>query len=1050
MANKLYCPICRKKGTSEYSWKCDSCSTFRKIVILEGVEAIPKYNNDLKYAEEVIISKTVKKIEDYTFDECTSLKTIAIPEGVVEIGDYAFSECYNLTGIVLPVSLKKIGSGAFDTNHTWYETTPTGRMKIKNGFHISHEIKSKLKRIVLPASIEEIGEYAFGYNDMENCYFVPKGSAAAKYAKACEGTIIYANVTQGVLLGSPVIDNTLYYIEKQDKKYVVPKKIEKIAEYAFYGCEKIEELVIPASVKEICAHAFSGTEKISAVTFDPESNLKCIGSKAFDSFQGTMIDLPASVEDIAPDAFPKGCIVSIGGHMPFYISSVAEINKRKDAIEEQKKILSDLNSNLAVADDKLQRHIAAFPNETKEIPELKEALTTITNERDTVIGNFGKEIELLNKNIAETKNEIDSLLITRKKCFFLAFSKKKELDEEIENKQNELQYIENTLADTNKQLESSQSQFARKMDPVKKKIGDFEKKKDIWESGKSKLTTERNRIEKERDSLSSTIFDLEENLKHDEASLEKQHAKWLKTRNAEIERIEKQKQKEAALREQKRLEDEERKRKQALLCEKKQLLEKLVVPNYNKLPMYWFGSRINIVEETFLNTAFLRMINALNEKEEAEVRNRFVSSNAINIERVKEINKTLGLNIEDGITQLHTLNPTSICESYVPERFELLAKRFAAFDIWKQFKNEAKESIQTKRKNKKTYVEDRFFSDLDYFTLSNDNSNLLVFPYCMVLYQVGKPLCVLTYNKAKILVEYTDAEEITDSIADFGELIREQHKYLNKDGSVSHRYKDNPIIKTVRYTTVTISAGQDSFKFPVHTYNDAIRFEQIFSAYCHDITTDLMGDVYMLVMQSADLQDIESAIDNMAKEEEHRRELELQKELEEQQRLEKERKAAEEAAEKKRQAAILRQRELNEERRRQAEEKKKALQLFEDDFAIENQSEVNDQSQESETLFCVEGSAVISNNVFKVVLKQLAKSESKDFVAYFVSDSGDIISNKKKLVSGEVDCEVTLGFVLDSGIDYTQMKKCFLMITTSGEDAQKIEFKMNISFYSDF
>ena len=92
----------------------------------------------------------------------------------------------------------------------------------------------------------------------------------------------------------------------------------------------------------------------------------------------------------------------------------------------------------------------------------------------------------------------------------------------------------------------------------------------------------------------------------------------------------------------------------------------------------------------------------------------------------------------------------------------------------------------------------------------------------------------------------------------------------------------------------------------------------------------------------------------------------------------------------------------------------------------------------------------VSNNVFKVVVKQEAEFDAKEFVVSFALENGKVISNKKKLVSGDVGCETKLGFVLDSGIDYTQMKKCFMKIATSDDEVQNIEFKMNIAFYSDF
>ena len=141
---------------------------------------------------------------------------------------------------------------------------------------------------------------------------------------------------------------------------------------------------------------------------------------------------------------------------------------------------------------------------------------------------------------------------------------------------------------------------------------------------------------------------------------------------------------------------------------------------------------------------------------------------------------------------------------------------------------------------------------------------------------------------------------------------------------------------------------------------------------------------------------------------------------------------------------------MNEERRRQEEEKKKALQLFEDDFSVIENDNVEEDIDNIDIFFSVIGSMVISNNVFKVVVKQEGKLNAKEYAVSFVSEEDNVISNKKKIIAGDIGCETTLGFVLDSGIDYTKMKKCFMNIETADGVIQRVEFKMNISFYSDF
>jgi hypothetical protein len=55
-----------------------------------------------------------------------------------------------------------------------------------------------------------------------------------------------------------------------------------------------------------------------------------------------------------------------------------------------------------------------------------------------------------------------------------------------------------------------------------------------------------------------------------------------------------------------------------------------------------------------------------------------------------------------------------------------------------------------------------------------------------------------------------------------------------------------------------------------------------------------------------------------------------------------------------------------------------------------------------------------------------------------------------KLLVMIVQLLIVVGFILNSGIDYTAMQECLMRFETSGDILGDIDFKMNISFYSDF
>ena len=93
-----------------------------------------------------------------SFDGCTSLKTVTIPESCAFIDNYAFRGCTALTTITLPKNLKKICNGAFEG------CTSLSSVIIPNG---TEEIgysafrNTALRSVVIPKSVTKIDADAF-------------------------------------------------------------------------------------------------------------------------------------------------------------------------------------------------------------------------------------------------------------------------------------------------------------------------------------------------------------------------------------------------------------------------------------------------------------------------------------------------------------------------------------------------------------------------------------------------------------------------------------------------------------------------------------------------------------------------------------------------------------------------------------------------------------------------------------------------------------------------------------------------------------------------
>ena len=137
--------------------------------------------------ESVVIPNSVKFVVARAFYGCDQLKTVDFGDGIIEIQEEAFYKCTALESIILPKNLETIGEGAFygctsateiyipKTLTNWsagYQypifgfCTALETLTIEDGLSVlegagSFCCASSLKNLVIPASVEKIGDVAF-------------------------------------------------------------------------------------------------------------------------------------------------------------------------------------------------------------------------------------------------------------------------------------------------------------------------------------------------------------------------------------------------------------------------------------------------------------------------------------------------------------------------------------------------------------------------------------------------------------------------------------------------------------------------------------------------------------------------------------------------------------------------------------------------------------------------------------------------------------------------------------------------------------------------
>lgn len=187
---------------------------------------------------EIEIPNTIKSIGSFSFSKCTSLTKISIPSSVKTIDDYAFSGCLLITEIQIPSSVKLISSGLFEGCSSLKSVSiPSSVTKIeKNAFRNC----SALKMITIPSSVNSIGANTFfGCSSLNGISFPSSIKAIGKstFEKCTSLT-----------------------------KLSIPTSVISIGGSAFSGCSALTEITIPNSVTSIGGSAFSGCSALEKIS----------------------------------------------------------------------------------------------------------------------------------------------------------------------------------------------------------------------------------------------------------------------------------------------------------------------------------------------------------------------------------------------------------------------------------------------------------------------------------------------------------------------------------------------------------------------------------------------------------------------------------------------------------------------------------------------------------------------------------------------------------------------------------------------------------------
>lgn len=240
------------------------------------------------------------------FMYCKNIESVKIREGITEIGNYCFYGCTKLKTVVLPSTLKNIGASAFynsgikdvyfnGTLEQWLNISGKGNLSYFTNYNGNHQATVHIK----DDSGKEMNQFEISssttqINDGDYDGFDGK----VFYKGSLEN---WLNI-QGKFYLHHQVHLYLDGSENETETINIPNSVSSIDDYEFYNCSFIKEINIGDGVQTISENAFNNCSSLKTV--DLGNNVTSIKQNAF-SYCSSLeyLLIPTSVVSIQKNAF---------------------------------------------------------------------------------------------------------------------------------------------------------------------------------------------------------------------------------------------------------------------------------------------------------------------------------------------------------------------------------------------------------------------------------------------------------------------------------------------------------------------------------------------------------------------------------------------------------------------------------------------------------------------------------------------------------------------------------------------------------------------------
>ena len=255
---------------------------------------------DKSLVETVRIEAMDGNLENRAFEGCVSLKSVEFGRGPARIGSKVFFESDSLVSFIAGDGTLEVADDAFGAFYTIWN----GAVKIENETY-----RTKLEKVVLPASVQKIGEKAFracsslsdftmpesvtsiGKNAFMYCYSLPSVNLPAGLTEIPEYAFYACGFKDITFSENLTTIGKSAFGSCRINSLKLPPRLKTISEGAFQYCSSLTELHIPSSVEYIGSYAFSSCNQLNDIyTYTVEPTI--ITETTFSTFASARLYIP--------------------------------------------------------------------------------------------------------------------------------------------------------------------------------------------------------------------------------------------------------------------------------------------------------------------------------------------------------------------------------------------------------------------------------------------------------------------------------------------------------------------------------------------------------------------------------------------------------------------------------------------------------------------------------------------------------------------------------------------------------------------------------------